>query len=62
MKNERLKKIKFKIFLLINSFFCLFPYRYCLDLDPYQSSAWIRIFNEFFQIPDPFQHEIDLQH
>ena len=40
------------------------PYRFCLDPDPYQSSPWIRIRNEIFQIldPDPYQNDTDPQH
>ena len=39
-------------------------YRVCLDLDPYQSSDWIRISNKFFQVldPDPFQNYTDPPH
>ena len=40
-----------KIFL---GLFCLDPDRFCLY--PYESSVWIRIRNDFFQIqnPDPY--------
>ena len=40
------------------------PYRYSLEPDPYQSSVWIRIRNEFFQILDPnlYQNDTDPQH
>ena len=40
------------------------PYCFCLDPDPYQSSPWIRIHNEFFHIldPDPYQNDTDPQH
>ena len=36
------------------TFFCLElgPYRFCLNPDPYQSSVWIRIRNEFFSYPE----------
>ena len=46
----------FKIFLGLYFFF--------MDPDPYQSSARIRIRNEFVQIldPDPYQNGINPQH
>ena len=45
-----------KIFLVLSPFL--------LDPDPYQSSPWIRIRNEFFHIldPDPYQNDTDPQH
>ena len=41
-------------FLVLNPFFCLDsdPYNFCLD--PYQSSVWTLIRNDFFS-PDPYQ-------
>ena len=58
--------IKFLGFFWYWILFCLDPdpYRFCLDLDPYQSSVWIRIRNEIFQIldPDSFQYDTDTQH
>ena len=40
------------------------PNCFCLDLDPYQSSPWIRIRNKFFHIldPDPYQNDTDPPH
>ena len=40
------------------------PFCFCLDLDPYQSSPWIRISNEFFNIldPDPYHNYTDPPH
>ena len=62
MGNEGFWKTIFKIFLVLD-IFCLDPdlYRFGLDPDLYQSSVWIRIRNEFFQIlgPDPYQHDTD---
>ena len=39
-------------------------YRFCLDPDPYQSTPWIRLRNEFFHIldPDPYQNDTDPPH
>ena len=51
-----------KNFLVLNPFLLdPDPYRFCQDLDPYQSSPWIRIHNKFFYIldpnPDPYQND-----
>ena len=58
-----------KNFLLLNPFLLdpdPDPYRFCQDPDPYQSSAWIRIRNEFFHILDPdldpYQNDTDPHH
>ena len=40
-----------KVFLVLSPFLLdPDPYRFCLDPDQYQSSPWIRIRNEFFNI------------
>ena len=54
-----------KIFLVLIPFLLdLDPYCFCLEPDPYQSSSWFRIHNEFFRIlvPDLYQNDTDPPH